>query len=75
VSNTTGSGTGSGDVLVSRALLGGNGIIARNVTLDKGFGFPFIDPVGTLTIGKRLKFGLCGDTYVRWMLTRADPIS
>jgi hypothetical protein len=60
VSNTTGSGTGSGDVLVSRALLGGNGIIAGNVTLDKGFGFPFIDPVGTLTIGKRLKFGLRG---------------
>jgi autotransporter-associated beta strand protein len=65
VSNTTGSATGSGDVLVSRAILGGHGIIAGDVTLDKGFGFPFLWPsiagdIGTLTIRKKLKFGLRG---------------
>ena len=70
VSNTTGSGTGSGDVLVSRGLLGGDGIIAGDVTLNKGFGFPFLSPgnslppetddIGTLTIRKKLKFGIRG---------------
>ena len=74
VTNTTGSATGSGDVLVSRAVLGGNGIIAGNVTLDRGFGFPILDPVGTLTIRKKLKFGLRGQLYVWWMVIPANPI-
>jgi autotransporter-associated beta strand protein len=63
VSNTTGSATGSGDVLVSRAVFGGDGIVAGNVTLDMGFGLPILDPVGTLTIGKKLKFGVRGQLY------------
>ena len=69
VNNTTGSAISSGDVLVRFGILGGDGIIAGDVTLDRGsqFGPPSLSPgtavppandVGTLTIRKKLKFGL-----------------
>ena len=63
VSNTTGSATGSGDVLIRSDLLGGDGIIAGNVTLaNQSFQFhPLLSPgttdIGTLTIGKKLILG------------------
>ena len=46
-SNTTGSATGSGDVVVRYGLLAGDGIIAGDVTLDLGsqlFDFPYLSP-------------------------------
>jgi autotransporter-associated beta strand protein len=71
VNNTTGSATSSGDVLVRYGILAGDGIIAGDVTLDSGpqfqFGAPQLSPgtaefpendVDTLTLGKKLKFGL-----------------
>ena len=70
VNNTTGSATGSGDVVVGYGLLGGIGIITGNVTLaspQNNFSGPLLTPgtaiypennVGTLTLGKKLKFGL-----------------
>jgi hypothetical protein len=69
VSNTTGSGTGSGDVLVHFDILAGDGIVAGDVTLDAGFQFssPSLSPgitifpatdIGTLTLRKKLIFGL-----------------
>jgi len=69
VNNTTGSATSSGDVLVRLGLLGGDGIIAGDVTLDRGSQFspPSLSPgiavppatdIGILTIRKKLKFGL-----------------
>ena len=79
VSNTTGSATGSGDVLVRYGLLSGDGIIAGDVTLDLGsqFGSPFLSPgialppatdIGTLALRKRLVFGLSTRVSVpgRW---------
>lgn len=68
VSNTTGSATSSGDVLVRLGLLGGDGIIAGDVTVDldsqccfaslsPGIAIPPATDIGTLTLRKRLVFG------------------
>jgi autotransporter-associated beta strand protein len=74
VNNTAGSATSSGDVLVRFGILGGDGIIAGDVTLDRGSQFspPSLSPgtavppatdIGTLTLHKRLVFGL-GAVYL-----------
>ena len=52
VNNTSGSGTGSGNVAVnSGGLLGGNGIISGTVTVASGGGIAPGNSVGTLTVG------------------------
>lgn len=57
VNNTTGSGTGSGDVTVDGidAVLGGTGTIAGNVFISQGVLSPGTSP-GTLTLGGDLTF-------------------
>ncbi len=56
VTNTTGSATGSGDVVVYSAL-SGTGIINGNVILESGSSIePGIDSIGTLTFGSGISF-------------------
>ncbi len=68
VQNTTGSGTGTGDVQVTRGGLGGNGPIAGNVTLGPRTSRSVSlipgtsQSLGTLTIEKTLIFNT-GATY------------
>ena len=55
VNNSTGSGTGSGDLEVfSGATLAGSGIIGSAVTIDGGATLAPGNPVGTLTISNSL---------------------
>lgn len=57
VNNTTGSGTGAGNVTVSSgATLGGSGRIAGSVTLDPGASLLPGNSAGTLTIDQNLSF-------------------
>jgi autotransporter-associated beta strand protein len=64
VTNTTGSATGSGDVLVQGDELAGNGIIEGNVTVSappNNYAFPHLAPgtadIGTLTLLNSLTLG------------------
>lgn len=51
VNNTTGSGTGTGPVLVNAGILGGQGLIGNQVTLENGSTLAPGSPIGTLSTG------------------------
>ncbi len=75
VANTNGSGTGSGDILISGGTLGGNGIVAGSVTVGSGAGSgASLAPgtgMSTLTIQSALTFKADGSYTCRLNTNRA----